>query len=251
MKDKSDKYYTKKQTIFDLPMRLLIVGKSQLSGKTNLVANLLLDPNGVFYKNDFNGEDIIIVSSTATTDNKMKKVIKLLDIPATNVMTSYDEDILDGIYSMLEHDYREAVDNQRKPTPKLILLDDMSFGGQLKGKTHGIIAKLFCNGRHINVSTIVTSQKYTDILTTCRENATGLILFNCTDKQIELISDDHNYLESKKDFKRMFRDATNQKHSFMVVNYTNNPSERYLDKNFKPLKHQPVSGESDCGCKDK
>ena len=63
MKDKAEKHYTPKPMIFDIPFRLLIVGKSQLSGKTNLVGNLLLDPMDQFYGRDFKGENIFIVSS--------------------------------------------------------------------------------------------------------------------------------------------------------------------------------------------
>ena len=40
VKDKSDSYYTKMERIFDLPMRLIIVGKSQLSGKSTVILNL-------------------------------------------------------------------------------------------------------------------------------------------------------------------------------------------------------------------
>ena len=81
----------------------------------------------------------------------------------------------------------------------------------------------------------MTAQKYSDILTSARENATGLVLFSCTDKQLELISEDHNYLPCKKQFKQIFRNVTDSKHSFMVVNYTNPSSERYMDANFRHI----------------
>ena len=41
MKDKFQSLKIKVLTIFDLPSRLLIVGKSELSGKSNLIANLI------------------------------------------------------------------------------------------------------------------------------------------------------------------------------------------------------------------
>lgn len=233
MKDAGEKFYKVKPIIFDLPFRLLIVGKSQLSGKTNLVGNLLLRKE--FYGGAFTGEDIFVVSPSTKTDHKLKVMLEQLDVPDSNVIKGYDEEVLELVYEMLEADYLEAVEEKKKPAPKLVLFDDMSYGGALKNKTHGIIAKLFSNGRHLNISTIVTAQKYSDILTSARENATGLVLFSCTDKQLELISEDHNYLPCKKQFKQIFRKVTDSKHSFMVVNYTNPSSERYMDANFRHI----------------
>ena len=37
--DHTDSYYTKKADIFDLPARILIVGKSFLSGKSTIILN--------------------------------------------------------------------------------------------------------------------------------------------------------------------------------------------------------------------
>ena len=41
VKDKNEKHYTKKDILSDIPFRMLIVGKSQLSGKTNFLCNIL------------------------------------------------------------------------------------------------------------------------------------------------------------------------------------------------------------------
>lgn len=230
VKDNAETYYTKKETIFDLPCRLLIVGKSQLSGKSNIVINLLLRDE--FYNKDFDGENIFIVSPSISNDAKLKKLIEVKDIPAENLFHEYDEDVLKEFYKIQQEEYEEAVSNGEKPKNKLILLDDMSYNGDLKSKTHGIINKIFSNGRHINLSIITTAQKYTDLLTSSRENCNGCIFFNCSNKQLELIESDHNYLGSKKEFMMMFRKALEEKHSFLVVNYTNPREEMYLDKNF-------------------
>ena len=116
-----------------------------------------------------------------------------------------------------------------------MIFDDMSFSGIFKGKNFGIISKMFSNGRHINLSVIVTAQKYSDIMTSARENMTLGIFFNCSDKQLDLITEDINYITSKKNFKKKFREVTREKHSFFVVNFTNNPNEMYLNKNFEPI----------------
>ena len=61
--DKTDKYHVKHK-LFDLPFRLLINGKSQLSGKTTLILNLLLNPE-FGYDKLFKGENIFIVTNNA------------------------------------------------------------------------------------------------------------------------------------------------------------------------------------------
>lgn len=235
LKHSGDNHYTTKDTIFDLPFKVLVVGRSQLSGKTTVVANLLL--SNQWYFNDFKGENIWIVSPSTEVDPKMQTIIDEKDIPSQNIIQDYDEEILMALYELIQEKFLEQKEDGGKIDNFLVLFDDMSFGGALKKKTHGAIAKLFCNGRHINCSTIITAQKYSDIATVCRENNTGCILFASTDKQLDLISDDHNYLESKKDFKKMFKEATREKHSFLVVNYSNPVNGRYLDTDFEPITH--------------
>jgi hypothetical protein len=90
------------------------------------------------------------------------------------------------------------------------------------------------NSRHILVSVILTAQKYTDILTGARENATGLILYDCSQKQLESIFMDHGLTE-KKEFLKMFREATKEKHSYMVINYSNPRERRFLNSHFEPM----------------
>ena len=249
VKDKSEKHYTNKGEMFDLPMRLLIVGKSFLSGKTNLLTNLLLQDDSRLYKDNFKGENIYVFSGSLGTDKKLKTIISQLDIPESNLFSEFDDDTLEALLDITKENYHEALDEGEKPEHTLFILDDMSFGGSLKKKQYGAIAKLFCNGRHYLASVILTSQKYTDILTTCRENASGVILFKCSDKQLDTIAEDHNFLTGgKKQFKTMFREATKEPHSFMVVNYSNPPEKLYMNKNFKAIGPcGKVKGE-DCNC---
>jgi len=231
--DESEKYNTNKAKLFDLSMRLLIVGKSFLSGKTNLIVNLLLRDE--MYRSDFHGENIYIFSGSIKNDNKMKLIIREKQIPKENLFTSFNEDTLDVLYHFIEDNYISSVEDKEKPDNCLIILDDLSYGGQLKNKSNGILAKIFSNGRHINLSIIVTAQKYTDIPTNARENMSGGIFFSCSDKQLELITDDICYISNKKLFKKSFRDVTNIKHGFMVVDFSKPIDKRYLDSNFKPI----------------
>lgn len=108
MKDKNEGFHRKKGKLFDLPMKLLIVGKSQLSGKSNLIGNLLLQEDKRLYRNEFLGDDIYIVSPSAKTDNKIRTLIEELDVPGGNVFEDYNEMELDTLYEVLKDEFNNA-----------------------------------------------------------------------------------------------------------------------------------------------
>jgi hypothetical protein len=249
-KDKKENYYTKKGNLFDLPMRVLCIGKSQFSGKSSFLLNILGQEDKRLYKDDFEGDNIYIFSGSLKSDTKIKNLINQFDIPPENLNDGYDEDLLEAIFDLTEENYNEDMESGSKPKNTLIILDDVSFSGSLKSKSNGIINKIFCNGRHINLSIIATAQKYSQLHTTQRENATGIVLWSCSDKQLDLIADDHNTLESgKKQFKKMFRTATENPYSFMIVNYSNPRESLYMNMNFQPIGPcGKVKGQG-CDCK--
>jgi len=228
--DHTDSYYTKKDDIFDLPFRLLIIGKSFLSGKSTVILNLLLREK--FFKNDFDGDNIFIVSNNAM-DNKMRILKKEKDVDAGNFM-EFSEPNLEAIYEEVEERALEAINDGKKPPNSLIVIDDVAFSGGLKeSERKGTLSRIFCNGRHINLSIIVTAQKYSQLSTTMRSNCSGAILFSNSMHEVEAMSMDMNYLEKKRDFVKMFREATKGRNKFLVVNFSEDGI--YQNSEFKPL----------------
>ncbi len=73
VKDDSDKFH-KAMPTFDIPFKLLINGKSQLSGKSTVLLSILLNPE-FGYDKIFKGENIYIVS-----ENDLDQKLKLLQI---------------------------------------------------------------------------------------------------------------------------------------------------------------------------
>ena len=217
--------------LFDLPMRLLINGKSQLSGKTTLILNMLMNPE-FGYDKKFEGENIYIVSDNKL-DNKIKILMEYKDIPSENHFP-YDEQVLEMLYENLEQEFIDEMEEDGKSTPKLIIMDDVGYSGNLKNKNFGMITKLIANGRHLNLSQIYTSQRFSMVSTSLRSNLTGAILFNTSMKELDLITDDFSYMNKKKDFVSMFRRETDQPRSFLVVNFSN-PDGLYMNKKFQTI----------------
>lgn len=232
VRDKNDSYYTPIERLFDLPFRLLINGKSQLSGKTTIILNLLLNP--VFgYDKLFDGDDIYIVSNNKL-DNKLALMADKLDIPEGNRF-EYDEDYLEILYDDMEESFMEETMEGGKPQNRLVIFDDCGYSGSLKNKQAGIISKMICNGRHLNLSQIYTSQRFSQVSTTLRTNLTGAILFNTSMKELELITEDMNYMSNKKEFIKTFRETTKEPRQFMVVNFSNKPEDMYMNSEFEPI----------------
>lgn len=230
MKDDNAKYHIKKDIIFDLPLRTLIAGKSQLSGKSNLVGNLMCLPE--YYFNHWKPENIFVFSPNANIDDKWRKIIEYNDIPDSNVFTEYSEDRLRAIYELIIDEYRKAKQDDEKPQHFLIVLDDLGASGQLHKTTNKMLDELVNNGRHLLVSIIACVQYYKQSNPNFRANITGLCAFACTENQLESICEEHNTYTTKKEFMKLFRKATKEPHSFFTVNYTNPPELRYM-KNFE------------------
>ena len=233
VRDKNDSYYTPIENLFDLPMRLLINGKSQLSGKTTIILNLLLSPEFPYY-GKFDGDDIYIVSNN-NLDNKLDMMAKKLEVPEQNRFM-FDEDHLEILYEDWEESFKEETMDGGKPANRLIIFDDCGYSGSLKSyKKQNIVDKLICNGRHMNLSQIYTSQRFSQCSTTLRTNLTAAILFNTSAKELDLITDDMNYMAKSKDFINMFREHTKERRSFLVVNFSNPPDKLYMNQNFQPI----------------
>jgi len=232
MKDKSDSFTKPKKGIFDLPMRLLILGKTGC-GKSGLLGNMMLRDD--FYRGDFLPENIFIFSGSVKGDMKLHQIIEQLEIPSSNVFDSYDEVAGNVIYDMLVDNYNEAVREKQKPEHSLIIFDDLGFSNlQRQNKKNDIMSRILCNGRKYLISTITLNQRITQLSRTCREQVSGAIIHKCSNKDLELVDADFNYLKDKKKFKDMFREHTEGNHDFLVVNFSNG-KKIYQNKSFQDI----------------
>jgi hypothetical protein len=178
------------------------------------------------------GENIYIVSDNKL-DNKVKILMEFKSIPEENHFP-YDEEVLEMLYENLEQQFIDEMEEDGKSTNKLIIMDDVGYSGNLKNKNFGMITKLIANGRHLNLSQIYTSQRFSMVSTSLRSNLTGAILFNTSMKELELIAEDFNYMTTKKKFIEMFRRETDEPRSFLVINFSN-PGGLYMNKKFQTI----------------
>jgi hypothetical protein len=234
VRDPADNFHKKVPDLFDTPFKLLLSSKSQHGmGKTSLIVNFLANPKFP-YKDIFKGENIYIISNNEL-DNKLDMLSKALEIPDEN-RQEFDTDYLNILYDDIEEEFQEDVADGLPPQNKLIIFDDVAFDGALANRSvkDNIINRLVCNGRHANISTIFSVQKYSQANCTVRSQLTGAIFGKTSTKEIDLISTDLNFYNNKKKFVDMFRNSTKGKRDFLVINFTNDES-MYMDKNFNPI----------------
>lgn len=233
VKDDAEKYYVSKKQVFDLPMKLAVIGASQRSGKTNWIINAL--GRDEFYGKDFKPENIYLFGPSLNS-SKWKKFIEAKEIPPENLFSELNEDVLESLYEDVEEEYNDAIENKKIPPNKIIVFDDLGFGGAMRGRSKfGIVDKLVMNGRHFNLSSVFLIQSYKQISPDVRGNLSGLVVFNLSTRELESIVNEHNYLSSSKEFMKMFRKTTKKKHSTFIINYSNDPEALYQDSNFLPI----------------
>ena len=235
-RDKTDSFATKIPIMPSLPMRLLINGRSG-SGKSSLLLSLFLQDDYP-YKNIFNdGDNIYVFSPCAAggSDYKLDVLIEEMSVPDSNCFDDIDDDLINDLYDNIVEDYREKIRNKEKPENILIIIDDFSSSGVMSSKRFNAVAKLFCNSRKVLCSIVVLQQSYLHTNKTIRENATGLILFNTSQKSLEAIEGDNNYLKSKKQFFTMFRENVIEAHDFLAIVYSNTHKDMYLNSSFEVI----------------
>ena len=234
VKDKSDLYFTPIPGWFSIAPRLLVLGRSQMSGKSTVVLNAMLRDN--MFGPHYEGKNIYIISPSLKTDEKLKKLIAYKDIPESNCMEMMDEDILKELWDKIETEYLEDIGNGEKAQNVIIIFDDVSSSGDLKRKKNGMLSRFACNGRHINCGFILTSQKLSDVSTTVRENLIGAIIFECSQAQLQLVAADHSFFPKMSSFFKMFNSVIKEPRDFLMINYSApTKEERFRDKDLNVI----------------
>ena len=210
IKDKTDAL-TINHTLFSLPLRVLLISKSG-GGKNTQLLNILCNDN-LKYNKLFKGEHIYIFCPDCQSDEKMKLLLQFYDVPDNNI---YGGDTLD--IDGLKH------------------VDDYSSGGKASSRFN-IISTIFTNSRKYNINIFFLSQSYTATNPTIRSNANVLLIGNCSNKNLKLLSDEHNFLENEAEFKKMFRTNCSEKYQFFIINYTSKNADMYLNTDYQIIKH--------------
>jgi hypothetical protein len=202
-------------------------------GKTNLIINLLDRPR--FYKNKF--DKIVLFSNTYYSDNIWKSC---KSIDEENVYIDYSDDVLEQII-----EEQIASKNDEEPLNTLIIFDDII---QQISKHKSLINKLIMRNRHYYLTIWITTQKYSLVSPTIRNNTAYFVLFGIKNKkEKEFIINELSDNVNEEDFTKMWSYALDDKnYNFLVISVKDPPNKMYRKqfKSFIELKDQTQSDKN-------
>jgi hypothetical protein len=202
--------------LFQVPFRLTVYGASA-SGKgvmlNNLIASKRFPYRGIFKKNVFIFSETISLGDPSFAD---------LDyLTEDRFIKGYDEKVVAAIWD----EQNEIIKKHGKPkAPHVLLLFDDTVTS-ITSSPSSLLRKLFFQGRHSKISTIVTSQHYAALPRSVRLNADSSVVFDTNKKQAMTMADEQA-IETDA-FIEILRAATEEPYSFLVIMYKHPIASRY------------------------
>lgn len=174
-------------------VRCIISGPSN-AGKTNVLFNLIFDPNGVVFEN-------IYVFSKSLYQPKYKFLSSALPKEVGYFAFNDNEQIVDP--------------SEAKPN-SVMIFDDISC------EKHNNIRSYFSMGRHRNIDVFYIGQSYSKIpKQLVRDNCNFIILFRQDDMNLRHIYTDHVNTDMSFDkFRGLCAQAWKDNHGFLVIDKT-------------------------------
>lgn len=201
---------------------LVMVG-ARGSGKTNLLLNLVNENR--FLAREFHYNHRILFSKSLGADPSADKL---------NCKYKFDDFKPEIIESIMRQQTQIKEDNGKSAMPSvLVILDD--FATEKALTEHGILEKLAVRGRHFNITTIITTQKFSAVARTIRLNTDIAYIYEPkSGSEVDFIIETYASKQNRKAFFNMFEYATSNQYDFLHVNFTKPKKERYM-RNFDEL----------------
>ena len=214
-----------------VPCTGIFLGPSK-SGKTVALISLILEQyRGVF-------ERIYVFSPSVNIDDSWIPVKKYIEgdlgVNTEREQTYWDE--------WDEAALRRIIQQQRKITEAskklemkklyqvLVVIDDFADTPQLH-KPHGALDTLFIRGRHMQISTWVSSQKLRLISAAVRVNMQFLCCWRLRNQhELDAVIEEVSALLPKEQLHRLYEQATREPYSFLFVYYLKPRNEMFYKR---------------------
>jgi hypothetical protein len=201
-----------------MPSLLLIIG-SVRSAKSNLICNLLMNPE--MYKDMF---DIVkVISTTLHSCHKGKLLSKYFD--ATDI---YDDNIIDEIKKS-----QSSYEATERPTYCLVL-DDVLTKDFSKNNAVSFFSTRF---RHYIDMYIIATQSFRAVSGLIRNNATDIIITKQQNqKELSKIIEEYGSMfptsdgagDGEKNLMKMYQEAHKERFSFLYLKLSENPPHAFI-----------------------
>ena len=209
------------------PLRLILVGSSG-SGKTNAIKNICFNYYRKYYDEIYiwcGSRDDCVEYQRLAKKNKMSEKV--------NVISSFNLEKIQELYDEIEEDNLYG----KEKSNVLFIYDDRVLSLQNKYKSN-IIDECFIRGRHANISTIISTQRYRLLnpnLRCC--NANCIIVFPSNRHELQAIAEEHSNLEEPKIFLQQLQKHLTKRFNFIVIDITKPPNERFRNSKFELIEN--------------
>ncbi len=188
------------------------------TGKTNLMLNLVTR----FY--NFKRDDIYLFSLTAKSDDLFAN----LDLDDDHVFTEENQMIRE-LESILEQQQYEFEEHKEKSRKLLLIFEDATANRKLQNSPAFI--KAFVQNRHLSIMPMVSIHKWKALNRTCRLQAKNVFFFRGQTSEIDQLYADFSVGKMTKEwFHSMVDHATKEPHSFLYINNSVAPENRFRKK---------------------
>ena len=199
-------------------------------GKTSTLTSMILQPYKAFFSS------IHICSPSIHIDSAWDIVVKHAKTLDTEEFKSsfhdeWDEPALKEIIAKQRERIRELkLTKTRKNLPQLlIVVDDMADSGIMHNNT-GVLTSCYTRGRHLGLSTWLSSQKLLAIAPICRASFAAILCWELRNRKelFDGILHELSNIHSVATLFELYKIATEDPHSFLYVNLRAHPVEFYI-----------------------
>jgi hypothetical protein len=218
------KQYEVKQSKYEHVSRLptrSVINAARGSGKTVLIQNLILD----VYRGCFSR--IYIFSPSIDIDDTWIPVKKYIDEEFTKTKDEqiYYQDFDGEAVQHILTTHKNIIDHKQKDpkTKKLfsILLIFYDVADNKAIHNNQALNSCFTRGRHSQISTILSTQKYNAVSTIIRTNMDSMYLFRLRNaNDLQAVIDELSALLDKNILLQVYMKATEERYSFLFIKLT-------------------------------
>jgi hypothetical protein len=225
--------YTARQSAFmhlpKVPIRGALVGGSG-SGKTRALVSMLLHQyRGCFSRIFIFSPSVNIDMTWLPVKNYVEHTLKVDTDKEPSFFEEWDparlEKIIGDQFKMVEYQKKKGY---KRLFSILVVIDDFADRPDLMHNNTNVLSRLFFRGRHLSISTLVSTQKLKTIASSIRANLQFMMVWRLRSwSELESLLEELSAIHDKKTLLALYDEAVSKPYGFWLVNLTEPPDRMF------------------------